>query len=675
MVLGGLAVLLWVPAAGAVVFAPTPASPYGVSIPAPMAGGHPAAVAAADFNGDGHRDLVVVTQQACADFVSVLLGTGDGGFSPAAGSPFALGEYECGSFNEPDTVAVADFNGDGHPDLAVTTLDALHVLLGDGSGGFTSASKWLPPGGLPAWPNPNYPSSVAAADFNGDGEVDLAVGTEQGVGILLGDGAGNFTEAHFYGGGSGAGRGVTVADFNGDGMPDLAVTDYTDGDVSVLLGDGSGGFAPASGSPFPVSGDPVAVTAADFNADGHLDLAVALALSSTSSGGVSVLLGDGSGGFSAASDSPFAASWNSSGIEAADVNKDGHPDLVVPGGSPPPSFIQGVSVLLGDGSGGFTPLSGWPQLSDDGAMWPDSVAVADFNGDDAPDIATSFSSGINSGGLFVFLSVPPDTSISDGPATTTSSTSATFSFSSTDSSARYQCKLDSADWTPCTAPITYSDLDAGAHAFDVRATNDVGLTDPSPAVQTWAVDGLSVDDGDYATNTPDVTLNLGWPAHASKALISNDARFGSAGGTKTVPLAAKVPWKLAKGSEHGPITVYVRFPDSAHPTRTYTDEIILDTTSPLIQSATLAVAARTTARLLQPQIYNVRLQATEKRSGISLVQFSRHPRGGTNVVLTNPKRRGIVRLSRLIRVTMPSPPKWVRIRSAAGNWSNWHHIH
>jgi hypothetical protein len=116
---------------------------------------------------------------------------------------------------------------------------------------------------------------------------------------------------------------VASDDFNGDRNPDLAVTNTASNNVTVLLGDGRGGFAPAPGSPFAVGTLPLEITIADFNADRNPDLAV----TNLSSNNVTVLLGDGRGGFAPASGSPFAVGAFPLGITSDDFNRDEKPDL------------------------------------------------------------------------------------------------------------------------------------------------------------------------------------------------------------------------------------------------------------------------------------------------------------------------------------------------------------
>ena len=224
-------------------------------------------LAVGDFNGDGKLDLVM----ASANFggsMSILLGSGSGGFSVAPGSPFATATF-------PYAVAVGDFNGDGKPDLAVAEGlgRVAEVLLGDGTGRVVSFS---------VLPLPSIPSDIKAADFNKDGKLDLAVAAGRGgVMIFLGDGSGGFSLSP----GSPVAAGslpnsVTVADFNGDGKLDIAFAEKTSG-LTVFLGDGSGGFSAATGSPFALGTFPYTVTVGDFNSDGKPDLVITSGITSS----------------------------------------------------------------------------------------------------------------------------------------------------------------------------------------------------------------------------------------------------------------------------------------------------------------------------------------------------------------------------------------------------------
>ncbi|MDQ2785921.1 MAG: VCBS repeat-containing protein, partial [Chloroflexota bacterium] len=354
-----------VPRAVAAVSPPLPTTVTFSPAPgSPFAvGALPTSIAVGDFNGDGKPDLAVTNE--FSNNVSVLLGVGNGGFTNAPGSPIA------GSGGSPDGIAVGDFNGDGNPDLAFANENnTVSVLLGSGSRGFFTAP------GSPFTVGRNA-TGVALGDFNGDGKLDLAVtnGDDNTVSVLLGNGSGGFTNvpgSPFAVGGTPTY--IVVGDFNGDSKPDLAITNATGNTVSVLLGNGSGGFTNAPGSPFAVVRFPDRIAVGDFNGDGKPDLAV----THPNDNVVSVLLGNGSGGFTNAPGSPFAVS-SPDGIAVGDFNGDGNPDLAVAN-----STGNTVSVLLGNGNGSFTNASGSPFAVGRNAT---GVALGDFNGDSKLDIA------------------------------------------------------------------------------------------------------------------------------------------------------------------------------------------------------------------------------------------------------------------------------------------------
>lgn len=325
------------------------------------AGEDPASVAAADLDGDGSVDLIVANNDD--DNVSVLLGNGDGTFDLQVA--YAVGD-------NPSSVAVGDFNGDGDADIAVSNFrgDNVSVLLGAGDGGFAPAVNYLTGDGA-IW--------VAIADLNGDGDLDLAVANSNvdEVSILLGVGDGTFGAADNYPAGVYP-QSVTTGDFDGDGKTDLVVADGGDGSsgdgVSFLAGNGDGTFD--SDVLFEAGLSPIAVTAADFDADGNLDVAVANGFGSTD---ISVLLGDGAGVFGAhleyeAGNTPIA-------IAAADLNGDGDVDLAVANYF---GDTDDVSVFLGNGDGTFQ--ADVTYGADSGAS---AIAAALLNGDGAVDLVVA----------------------------------------------------------------------------------------------------------------------------------------------------------------------------------------------------------------------------------------------------------------------------------------------
>jgi hypothetical protein len=270
------------------------------------------ALASADFNGDGSADLAVL--DSTAKTVAILLSDGTGNLVPAAGSPIHLDGI-------PANVVAADVNGDARPDLVVPVAESsghgIEILLGDGSGGFAQA---------PGSPVPILSGnviSVAVADLDGDGHADLAVGnTERNeISIMRGDGAGGFAPAATVGSGRHPSD-IAVGDFDGNGKPDLAAL-VTNG-VAILLGDGAGNFNAPAGSPVPVHGHSLAL--GDLNGDGRSDFV-------TSNGqygnAVSVEVATGGGAFRRAVFSPFAADYPSF-VEIADFDGDGRPDIATP---------------------------------------------------------------------------------------------------------------------------------------------------------------------------------------------------------------------------------------------------------------------------------------------------------------------------------------------------------
>ncbi len=217
-------------------------------------GANPQSVTVADVNNDGKLDLLVANSGDGT--VSVLLGNGDGTFQTKL-------DYITGG--GPDSVAVGDFNGDGLLDLAVSnsTDSTVSVMINGGNGTYPTHVDY-PTAGSPTW--------VVAADFNKDGKLDLAVAAAAGkVSILKGNGDGTFT-AHVDYGVSLNPQMVVAADLNGDGQLDLANVNYTNNSLSVLLGVGDGTFKIQE--VFPTNAAPGWLSLGDFNGDGRIDIAV-----------------------------------------------------------------------------------------------------------------------------------------------------------------------------------------------------------------------------------------------------------------------------------------------------------------------------------------------------------------------------------------------------------------
>ena len=296
---------------------------------------------------------------------------------PAAASAqvslFGPTSYELGAGTAPTSVAVDDFNGVyGDVDLAVANqgTDNVSLLLGNGNGGFDK-----PPFGTPRTVAVgDAPSAVAAGEFNHNAKRDLAVvnGGSNNVSVLLGNGNAGFSLASTVGVGN-APSSVAVGYFNQDGHPDLAVANGGDGTVSVLAGDENGGFSLASTA--NVGSNPSSVAVGDFDGRNGPDLAVA----NRGSTYVSVLLNQGNGSFNQGSNVTLS-DYNPTSVAVGDFDGRNGPDLAIA----KTGFWGQVSVALGNGNGSFGSATLYWQ--GEYQVVPNSVAVADFNGDDKPDV-------------------------------------------------------------------------------------------------------------------------------------------------------------------------------------------------------------------------------------------------------------------------------------------------
>jgi hypothetical protein len=360
-----LAIVFWAAAASQATF-------DEVTIPA---GNEPGSVAIADLNHDGKLDIVIAN--TASETMSVLLGDGKGHFQPAPGSPFPVGHL-------PNDIAIGDFNGDGNVDLLVpnTQTPNLTILLGDGKGRFQPS-----PHSPFATESQPHPHGAAAADFNGDGKLDVVIdswGSNQ-INLLLGDGAGNvIAPGRFFDVGKRPYQRLRSADFNKDGKPDVVTTNLDGNSVTILLGDGKGGFHEPPGSPFATGPAPWAVAIDDINEDGNLDLVTipyAPDVKDPKQVGASILLGNGKGRFAPMREPllPLEGCRGPDRVATGDINGDGFRDIVV-------SCAQSNSlvVFLGSKGGAFQTSS--RQVKDLGFS---GLALADLNGDGKDDIVAA----------------------------------------------------------------------------------------------------------------------------------------------------------------------------------------------------------------------------------------------------------------------------------------------
>ncbi|HXE55406.1 MAG TPA: VCBS repeat-containing protein, partial [Tepidisphaeraceae bacterium] len=293
----------------------------------------------ADFNGDGKPDIAGAVSQGGGAVVT-LLNNGNGTFS----QPFYF------AAGIPRSIASADFNHDGKIDLAVaggteSNTANVQIFFGNGDGTFVT-----PP---TRYPLPGGGQAIMATDLNGDGFADLLIATASRIAVLMNNGNGTFARPIFYNTGGDNPKDLAIADFNNDGVPDIAISGGRNQRVAILLGNKS---APGTFGPpifLPASSNPQQLAVADFNHDGNEDLAV---VSSQFQGStVNVLLGNGNGTFRPPLRYTTQANF-SDAIVSGDFTGTRLGDLVVG------SFTGNLKLFAGNGDGTFAPPQTIPDV-------------------------------------------------------------------------------------------------------------------------------------------------------------------------------------------------------------------------------------------------------------------------------------------------------------------------
>ncbi len=351
------------------------------SYPSPYSAGFSLLIAA-DVNRDGALDLIGVGGGAFSSNTVALLGRGDGTFRTPLISPLP-------GIVSPSDLAVGDFDGDGELDVMVAgyslpssiTPDALLLQRGFGNGAFS------PPTTIPGVPSP---LTLAASDFNGDGKLDVAVGefvaqvNGTSLYVLFGDGHGGF--ANSWSAELGTVMSMGTGDFDGDGTTDLIAmgSPAAPGGVVPFLSSAGGALTAGVPPTLPPTLISSVLATGDFDHSGSLDVALT---DVTQSGGVAVLLGKGDGTFtmSPVSEVSFQRALT---LAAADFDQDGHLDIATADVA-----TGNARVALGRGDGTFdltiqlSYCSAAPTGANFGGSEVRNVAVGDFNGDGKPDLA------------------------------------------------------------------------------------------------------------------------------------------------------------------------------------------------------------------------------------------------------------------------------------------------
>ncbi|HTF90868.1 MAG TPA: VCBS repeat-containing protein [Planctomycetota bacterium] len=341
-------------------------APPGFALPDDYtANGNPSSSANADFNRDGILDLAVGSTSGTK--ISVFLGNANGTFQQPSIPTTTLGG--------PSALAAGDLDHDGRLDLAVAHNDKLSILIGQGNGSFTTTSTPAL-GGTGA-------ISIVIGDVNVDGVPDLlvALSNDNMVAVLLGStsSAGTFLASTLFAVSPGLNpKSLALGDFDCNGKPDLAVANQNTGDVSILLGNGLGGFS--SATVFDVETGPRSIAVGEFNSDGKQDLVVA----NHDASSVSILRGNGNGTFQTAvrvDTTPSPAC-----IAIGDLNHDGKSDLVVANESG-----SGLSIFIGHGDGTFViPSADFPV-----GINSTFVSLGDYDRDGRSDVVVTRGTGLN----------------------------------------------------------------------------------------------------------------------------------------------------------------------------------------------------------------------------------------------------------------------------------------
>ena len=532
-----------------------------------------------DLNNDGKLDAVGVSTSALTDIVSFTsyLGKGDGTFSAKATlpiSPVTVNGAPC-YLGQLDSFALGDINGDGFADIVyiptpTSCNPGFYVATGKGDGSFNTpvaVQNPIPYGTI---------SGIQLADINHDGKADIVYTynasndtgsettstTDIGIAVQLSNGDGTFKAPQLvqtsstltYSNDFAPPTSIAaIGDVNGDGFPDILFNQGVCGDAAcspvasyqleLLVGKGDGTFQ----TPYIMPANPAAtggyqdafsqVVLADMNGDGHPDV---VALGQVSLGGLGIYLGKGDGTFSA----PSNVNYGGSGLAVADFNGDGKLDVAIT------AAFGGSGIFFGNGDGTLqssTDSNGYSQPSQTlifGTSFFPAVA-ADFNGDGKPDLlfgSTLLLNQISSATAPTLLATT--TTLTASPATATSGQTVTFTATVAPSSGT---------GTP-TGTVTFYDGNASLGTGNLTA-GVATFSTSSLTVATHSITATYSGDSTYNTSTSAaVTVAVTAPPIATTTTLTASATSAVAGTSLT--FTATVAPATGSVAPTGTVTFY-----------------------------------------------------------------------------------------------------------------------
>jgi uncharacterized repeat protein (TIGR01451 family) len=477
-----------------------------VSIATGAAYGDDMSIELADLDGDADLDVALATTNGIEVYTQAGGGIAYSRTLAAAGA---------------SQVEAGDLTGDGRADLVARTSSGIQ--------GFAQVDGDLVPlGTITA----TGTSDIELADVTGDGLADVVGLTGATVTVFRNTPTGAWPSVAYPTGGTApwaSGNGVAAGDLTGDGRIDVGVTmggNTPNGKVAVLAQQADGTLAPAV---VQASYDiPETAEAADANGDGRTDLVVLHG--GWNRVGIYLQQDDGRLGGENLYPIPYASHYNVDGLAMGDITGDGLVDVAIA------DYNQGLVVLRSAGPGADvtppdTTVTGGPSgtwrsrsasftftASEPGATFECRLDSAAYAPCSSPASLTGLAAGTHtfwvraldaaknvdpSPASRTFTVDGPDTTITAGPTGTVRSTSATFSFTGTPTPSGFECSLDSAAFTPCSSPTTYTGLaPSSLHSLRVRAVNAEGLADSTPATRQWTVDAAA-DLSVTLTDAPD----------------------------------------------------------------------------------------------------------------------------------------------------------------------------